>query len=275
MYEVNGNYIDAEAFKNKTEEELTKTYLVMWSRLRASAADAPLPTLHILDNEAPHGLKLAIKQNCTYQLVPPDTHRRNLAERAIQTFKQHFISILAGVDSSFPIKCWDRLLPQTVLTLNLLRQSNLMPELSAYAFRHGAFDYNKTPLAPLGCAVQVHNTIERRHTWGAHSLDGWYIGTSQEHYRCYTIHVKETNSECVSDTVVFRHRYVTKPFATPADKLMKAISNLKHKITKTNNVNGYKQLAALKKLDAIHQTRTERKLNSKVHFSEHPTVQYP
>ena len=29
--------------------------------------------------------------------VPPDTHRRNLAERArIQTFKSHFISILAG-----------------------------------------------------------------------------------------------------------------------------------------------------------------------------------
>ncbi|KAL7478323.1 hypothetical protein ACHAW6_004092 [Cyclotella cf. meneghiniana] len=38
----------------------------------------------------------------TYQLVPPDIHRRNLADRAIQTFKAHFLSILAGVSKSFP-----------------------------------------------------------------------------------------------------------------------------------------------------------------------------
>ena len=50
---------------------------------------------------------------------PPDTHRSNLAERAIQTFKNHFVSILLGVDRSFLIKLWDRLLPQAVLTLNL------------------------------------------------------------------------------------------------------------------------------------------------------------
>jgi hypothetical protein len=30
----------------------------------------------------------------TYQLVPPQDHQRNLAEKAIQTFKAHFISIL-------------------------------------------------------------------------------------------------------------------------------------------------------------------------------------
>lgn len=272
MYEVNGNYIDAEPFKNRTDEELTKTYEIMCNRLRASAENAPLPTLHILDNEAPKGLKLAIKENCAYQLVPPDTHRRNLAERAIQTFKNHFISILAGVDPSFPIKCWDRLIPQAVLTLNLLRQANTMPELSAYAFLHGAFDYNKTPLAPLGCAAQVHNASERRGTWGEHSLDGWYIGTSPEHYRCYTVHIKQTNSERVSDTVLFRHKYITRPFVTPEDRLMKAISDLKHKIQKKNNATGYKQLAALKKLDDIHQKRTGTTLQSKVHFSDLPTI---
>ena len=34
----------------------------------------------------------------TYQLVPPNLHRRNIAERAIRTFKAHFLEILAGVD---------------------------------------------------------------------------------------------------------------------------------------------------------------------------------
>ena len=79
------------------------------------------PKLHILDNEAPTILKMVIKQRCTVQLAPPDTHRRNLAERAIQTFKGHFISILSGgVDKNFPMELWDRLVPQAVLTLNLL-----------------------------------------------------------------------------------------------------------------------------------------------------------
>lgn len=243
----------------------------MWRRLSESEEEVT-PTLHILDNEAPTGMKMAIKKNCKYQLVPPDTHRRNLVERAIQTFKSHFIAILAGVDPSFPIKCWDRLVPQAVLTLNLLRQANAMPEISAHSYRHGCFDYDATPLAPLGCAVQIHNAIERRATWGEHSLDGWYLGTSPEHYRCYTIHVKQTNSERISDTVLFRHKYITDPFVAPEDRLMKAIGDLKHKLLKTNNVDGYKQLAALKKLDAIHQAQTKKETTGKVGFTAHPTI---
>jgi hypothetical protein len=79
-----------------------------------------------------------------------------LAEQAIQTFKSHFIAILLGVDELFPMPLWDRLLPQAVLTLNLLRQANADPKILAYKFVHGKFDYNKMLLAPLGCAVQVH-----------------------------------------------------------------------------------------------------------------------
>ncbi len=71
--------------------------------------------------------KKKFEKKCDLQLVPPDTHRRNLAERAIQTFKSHFIAILAGLDQSFPITLWDRLLPQAILTLNLLRQAKVDP----------------------------------------------------------------------------------------------------------------------------------------------------
>lgn len=54
------------------------------------------------------------------------------------------------------------------------------------------FDYNATPSDPLGCAVQIHNAVEQRATWGKHSLDGWYLGTSPEHYQCYSIHVNQS-----------------------------------------------------------------------------------
>ena len=62
-------------------------------------------------------------------------HRRNIAERMIQTFKAHFLSILAGVSATFPPFLWDKLLPQTELTLNLLRQSNIAPAMSAWVTR--------------------------------------------------------------------------------------------------------------------------------------------
>ena len=89
--------------------------------------------LQILNNEASAEYKRAIKEkwNANYQLVPPNTHRSNAAERAIHTFKAHFISKLAGVAPDFPWNLWDLLLPQTELTLNLVRQETLDPSRSS------------------------------------------------------------------------------------------------------------------------------------------------
>jgi hypothetical protein len=62
------------------------------------------PTTHVMDNEASAEYKKVIPQNCTIQLVPPNNRRCNLAERAIQIFRSHFIAILAGVDDTFPMQ---------------------------------------------------------------------------------------------------------------------------------------------------------------------------
>jgi hypothetical protein len=61
--------------------------------------------LQILDNKASAEYKEAItfKWNVQFQLVPPDMHCQNQAEHAICTFKDHFLAILAGVDSAFPL----------------------------------------------------------------------------------------------------------------------------------------------------------------------------
>ena len=114
--------------------------------------------LHILDNEASEVYKrsIKIKWKAKYQLVPPHTHRINTAERAIRTFKAHFLSILAGVASDFPINIWELLLPQAELTLNLLRQATLDPSQSAWSYFHGSFNYDATPIGPLGCDIIVH-----------------------------------------------------------------------------------------------------------------------
>jgi hypothetical protein len=108
------------------------------------------PTMHILDNKASAAFKSEIKTNCNLQLVPQDTHQQNLAEKAIQTFKNHFIAILAGVDTTFPINLWDFCVPQAVLTLNLLCQSNVVTTMSAYQHVNGAIDYNKNAVCAVG-----------------------------------------------------------------------------------------------------------------------------
>ena len=126
------------------------------------------------------------------------------------------------LDPSFPIFLWSRLVPQAVLTLNLVRPSNVAPKVSAHAYMHGHFDFNATPLAPLGCQVQMYLKPHRRTSWGKHASTGWYLGAALQHYRCHRIWNKETKAERVSDTVFFKHKYITEPTLTPEDMLLKA-----------------------------------------------------
>ena len=82
---------------------------------------------HTMDNKCSADFKRVITEywKATFQFFPPDMHLRHIAKRAIRAFKAYFLAILAGVDSAFPCYLWDTLLPQTELTLNLLRQSTL------------------------------------------------------------------------------------------------------------------------------------------------------
>ena len=108
----------------------------------------------------------------------------------------------------------------------MLRQSNATPNVSAYAHMCGPFDYNKMPLAPMGCKVQVHEKADQQGTWAFHSVDGWYLSTSPEHYRTHCCYIKSTNSERLSDTVQIQHKHITNPTVTHGNKVMKALADL-------------------------------------------------
>jgi hypothetical protein len=242
-FDVDANYIDAEPKRNHKDNQMIQAYQNLWTRMNCNCETKP--NMHILNNEASEAFKTEIKKNCNLQLVPPDTHRRNLAERAIQTFKSHFIATLAGVNSSFPMSLCDRLVPQTGITLNLLRQANKIPSVSVYEFVNGKFDYNKFPLAPLGCAVEMHESTNRQKTWDLHSLSGWYLGTSTEHYCCHKIFCKKTRSERKSDMVFFQHWYITQPMVTPEDQIIKAVRDLSSALRHRVKICGKEEMAVL------------------------------
>ena len=138
--------------------------------------------------------------------MPPECHRRNAAEVVIRNFKAHFLSVLAGMADDLPPSLWDWFLPQAEITVDLLQQSNATPNVSAYAHLSGPFDYNKIPLAPMGCAVQVHKKTDKRGPWTYHSVDGWYLATSPEHYRTHMCHIKQMRSKWLTNTIQFSHK---------------------------------------------------------------------
>ncbi len=143
----------------------------------------------------------------------------------------HFLRILAGVANDFPHNLWDHLLPQTEITLNLIWQLNATSTVSASAHLSGPFDYNKMPLAPMGCEAQIHEKTNKQRTWGYHSVDGWYLFTSPEHYRTHTCYVKATKSKHHLDEVHFKHKNITNPTITHADKVMQALAECIKTIT--------------------------------------------
>jgi hypothetical protein len=56
----------------------------------------------------------------TYELVPLDDHQHNMAEKAIQTFKDNFVGVFSGCAPTFPLLIWCQLLPQLEQQLLLL-----------------------------------------------------------------------------------------------------------------------------------------------------------
>ena len=185
------------------------------------------PKLNKLDNETSDILQQFMdEENVTLQLVSPYLHRRNTTERAIRTFKDHFIAILCGTDPEFPLKLWDKLLPQAIITLNLLRSSRVNQRLSAYTQVWGAFDYNRTPLAPPGTKLLLHLKPSVRESYAPHAVRGWYLGPAMDHYRCYRVWNVDTCTERIVDTVVWFPLKVTMPVTSPQAEIVSAAQDL-------------------------------------------------
>jgi hypothetical protein len=241
LYHTDRNSIWVEPTKNRTEGELILAYTRALTRLHACGLTLKC---QVLDNEASAAYKQSIlNSGLTYQLVPPDDHRRNVAEKAIQTWKDHFIAVLSSTADKFPLHLWCQLIPHMERQLYLLRQSNANPKISAYANLYGPHDYNAIPFVPLGMEALVHDTPTRCKTYAQHCSKGWVIGTSAENYRCWKIWSTDTRTTRILETVFFKHKYLTNPSMSPTDALIAAAANLAHVIkhnTKAQHVGATK-----------------------------------
>ena len=160
LYDYDSNAILTLPLKSGNSLEMKNAWITLHNKLIKNNIT---PKTYIMDKETNAELKQTIlKYKINYQLTPPHIHQINAAERAIRTYKNHFLAGLASVDPTFPINGWDRLLLQAKITLNLLRISRINPNLSAYAVLNGNYDFNKHLMAPPGTKVIVHTKPAKR-----------------------------------------------------------------------------------------------------------------
>jgi hypothetical protein len=223
-YVYDCNYVKVVPIKSRSASEWVKAYYHLHKELTTKSFKQKLQTL---DNEASAALKHFFTANdVAYQLVPTHCHHHNAAERAIQTFKEHFVAGLSSVDPTFPLHLWDILLPQAEITLNLLRTSRLHPQLSAAAHCHGLMDYNKTSCAPPGCKIIAHEKPGKRRTWAPHGQHGYSLDPAMHHYRCHNIYILATASERIVDTLEFFPHNYHMPQLSSTDRFLMAAKDM-------------------------------------------------
>ena len=104
LFETRSNNILVEPMRSRVYGKMCRAYQTLVDRLKERGIK---PTMHILDNECSAEFKALISENeMKYQLVPPHDHRSNVAEKAIQTFKDRFVAVLCGTDDNFPLQLW-------------------------------------------------------------------------------------------------------------------------------------------------------------------------
>ena len=151
MVKYDSNYIHIVPIKSCKAEALANEFNECYNVLQTNGFKVDIVWL---DNEVSKLLiEYIITNKLTYQLASPGGHQTSHTRRAIQTYKNHFISALQSI------------VPQINITFNLLQNSRINPKLSAYSQIHGPFDFNKTPVALLECKIIIQNQVNERRSW--------------------------------------------------------------------------------------------------------------
>jgi len=235
LISVYRGYIHAEPLKSRQGAELISAYRATYSFFKYLGHT---PHFQMLDNEDSAKLQTFFRDEAKVeaQYVPPSTHRRNRAERAIRDWKAHFIAGLDSVDKDFLMYLWCELLEQAELTLNHLRHYHLNPLISAHEGIHGTkFDFLAHPIHPPGTKILVLDPVTTRESWAPHGLSGFYLGPALLHYRSFRVFISSTKGFRISDSLSWHPEKIRLPgsskeeiiFST-AEKILNELSARPH-----------------------------------------------
>ena len=133
----------------------------------------------------------------------------------------------------------------------MLRRSRINPKLSAYTQLFGVFDYNETPLAPLGTKAFVHERSNQRASQMDHGKIGYVIGPSEHHYRHLNLYIPKTRGVRDSDTYVFLPTKFEMPETAAADRMTIALEELTEAICNTKEQIPFTDKSINKAIEAL------------------------
>ena len=127
----------------------------------------------------------------------------------------------------------------------------------------------------MGCATQINKKTDNRGTCTYHSVDGWYLSTSPEHYRTHLCYVRSTRIKRLTNTVKFRHKHITNHIITHANKVMNAVADCTKAVKDMEVSSGSPEISQLKQLVALMKQAVL--IQTAVHIDTHqvPRVQSP
>jgi hypothetical protein len=231
LISVYRGYIHAEPLKSRQGADLLSAYRNTYSFFKRLGHN---PKFQMLDNEDSIKLQTFFRDEAQVevQYVPPNTHRRNRAERAIRDWKAHFISGLDSVDKDFLMYLWCELLEQAELTINHLRGYHLDPSISAYEGIYSTkFDFIAHPIHPPGTKVLVLDPVTTRESWAPHGLLGFYLGPALLHYRSFRVFISSTKGFRVSDSISWHPEKLRLPGSSKEEIIFSTAEKILHEIS--------------------------------------------
>ncbi len=217
------------------------------------------PKLNVMDNQCSKTIQNFIEKNrAKIQLVNLDDHRVNAAERVIQTWKNHWLAGLGMLDPNCPLQLWCQFIEQGQDIRNMLRTSRINNKLSAYVILDGQFEFDKTPLAPVGTKALVFLDPKKRTSWSTHAVDAWYVGPAKQHYQNFKFYIPEMRGYRIANTARFFPQHCKQPAIEPGDSIRLAAQDLISALRQKNKFAPislhHKHTAALRTLSETFHT---------------------
>ena len=130
FYHEDSNVIHIETTRSRSGPDLLAA---LQRAVKFFSDRGAAPLLVRMDNECADGTKMWLATtSIKLELTPVAQHRTNKAERAISTWKDHFIATLATTDPDCPLSLWEDFVEQAELKLNCMRVSPVNPSLLAW-----------------------------------------------------------------------------------------------------------------------------------------------
>eukprot|EP00804_Cyclotella_cryptica_P028568 CCRYP_015819-RA/>CCRYP_015819-RA protein AED:0.41 eAED:0.38 QI:0/0/0/1/0/0/4/0/399 len=176
QHKYRSNAILVRAIKDQTDKSLTAAFHDVYKYLTKRGFQ---PKLYVMDNQCSKAVKkYIITTKATIQLS-------QCFRKSNTNMEEHWLSGMGTLDPNCPIQLWCQFIEQGQDTINLLCISQFNPKLSTYAVLEEQFNFDKTPLAPVGTRALILLDPRARKTWQNHAFDAWYDGPVKNHYRNY------------------------------------------------------------------------------------------